>query len=475
MAGQREAALDPSGVRVAGHALERSQVPLLLTLAIGVFAGALDLGVLSPALPAIAHQFGISPRTIAWAFTLYLLANVISIPIASTLADRYGRRSIYMVCVATFVAGSILAIAAASYPVFLLARAIQAAGAGGIFPVATAAIADRVPQERRGAALGLLGAVWGLASIVGPNFGGVVTHFFSWHWIFVANVPLGIGVLIAARRYLPSAAPRVRGPLDVLGLATLTLGLLGVMIGLTRLDAHAADFGGGPTFATLAVGLVAFILLAAIERRAAQPVIAAYLFAKRQVALAYALEIAIGALEGALFFIPAALVAAQGLGSAQAGAISAIGALAFVIVIPLSGRALDRVGSRAVLAAGALLTALGLAGFALELSSLLGAVVSIAVAGIGFGSLLGAPTRYIITTEVPSSSRATAVGLLSIFLIVGMIVGASLAGGVIGNRIDDVAAYRTAYAVFAALALLTALGTLALASRTAEQRGAASA
>ena len=157
---------------VAGHRIDRSVVPLLVTLGLGVFAGALDLGVLSPALPALGAAFGVGPRDLAWVFTLYLLANVVSIPIATKLADRYGRRPVYIACVTVFALGSVLAIAAPTFAVFLVARAIQAAGAGGIFPVATAAIGDRVPAERRGAALGLVAATWGLAAVIGPTLGG---------------------------------------------------------------------------------------------------------------------------------------------------------------------------------------------------------------------------------------------------------------------------------------------------------------
>ena len=262
-------------------------------------------------------------------------------------------------------------------------------------------------------------------------------------------MPLAIVVIVLAQRYVPTTAARVRGPLDVAGIVVLAIGLLGVMIGLTRLDAHAASFGNGVTFGALAVAALAFAALVPIERRAAAPVIAPRLFATRQLAVTYALEILIGLLEGALFFIPAALVAADGITPIAAGGIAAIGAFTFVAVIPLAGRGLDAFGSRAVLLVGATLTAAGLLVFALSLQTLWLAIGSIALAGVGFGALLGAPTRYIITNEVPGSSRATAVGLLSVFLIIGQIFGGSLAGGAVGGRIDDVDAYRFAYEVFA--------------------------
>jgi len=464
-----EATAAADGAKVAGHRFDRAHAPLLLTLALGVFAGALDLGVLSPALPAIAHTFNIAPRAVAWTFTLYLFANVVSIPIASKLSDTLGRRPVYTFCVALFGAGSVLAIAAPSFGVFLFARAVQAAGAGGIFPVATAAIADRVPSERRGSALGLLGAVWGLAAIIGPNVGGIVTHFFSWHWIFAANVPLALVVIALTQRYVPNFAARVRGPLDIAGIATLAIGLLGVMVGLTRLDARTALVGNEVTAAGLAVALIAFGALVPIERRAAAPIIAPALFATRQLIVTYGLEVLIGLLEGALFFIPAALVAADRLTPVGAGGIAAIGALMFVAVIPLAGRALDAVGSRTVLLCGAAISALGLGLFAAALQTLWLAVIGITLAGIGFGALLGAPTRYIITNEAPQTMRATAVGLLSVFLIIGQIVGGSLAGGAVGGRVDDVGGYRFAYAMFAALAVVAVLGSLLLASRANER------
>ncbi len=452
----------PADTTLAGHRLDRSTVPLLVTLGLGVFAGALDLGVLSPALPALGHAFGVGPGSLAWIFTLYLLANIASIPIMTKLADRNGRRPIYIACVAIFAAGSVLAILARSFPVFLLARAIQAAGAGGIFPVATAAIADRVPIERRGAALGLVAATWGVAAIVGPSLGGILTHLLSWHWIFAANIPLAIVVIVMARTTLPTTVSNVRGPLDIGGIVTLTLSLLAVMIALTQLGAFLIPLliAGGAL-------LVAFI---AFERRAAEPVIRLYLFARRQLQVTYALEILIGILEGALFFIPAALVAAQHMSYAAAGGIAALGALMFVAVIPGAGRALDAVGSRWVLTVGTIFTAGGLLIFAFGFTSLWISIVAMVVAGIGFGALLGAPTRYIVTNSVTPDQRAGAVGLLSIFLIIGQILGGSLAGGIVAAHALETQGYRTAYCVFTAIAVLAAGLTFALQSKSAERR-----
>jgi MFS family permease len=452
---------------VAGHTLDRSTLPLLLTLGLGVFAGALDLGVLSPALPALGIAFGVGARDLPWIFTLYLLANVVSIPIMTKLADRNGRRPIYIACVSIFAAGSVLAIAAPSWPVFLTARAIQAFGAGGIFPVATAAIADRIPQERRGAALGLVAATWGVAAIVGPLVGGLLTHFLSWHWIFAANIPLSIVVIALARTTLPTTIANVRGPLDVPGILFLSFGLLCIMLGLTQYNVLGTT-NNWPAREWLLGGIASLVAFAFAERRAAQPVIPPHFFADSQLVVVYGLEVLIGILEGSLFFIPAALVAAQHLSYAAAGAVAAIGAFMFVAVIPGAGRALDAAGSRIVLAAGSVLTAAGLIIFAFGFGDIWTAIGSMVVAGTGFGALLGAPTRYIVTNRAGSAQRSAAVGLLSVCLIVGQILGGSLAGAVIGSH-GGVAGFHAAYLWFAGVAVVAVIVTFALHSKDRER------
>jgi MFS family permease len=419
---------------------------LLWTLALGVFAGALDLSVLSPALPALGRDFAVQTNELAWVFTLYLLVTVLSIALASTLADRYGRRPVYLACLALFAAGSVLAIAAPSFAVLLGARAIQALGAGGIFPVATATIGDVVPAGRRGAALGMVAATWGLAAVIGPVVGGLVTHFISWRWIFAANVPLAAITFALALRDVPLDAPRRREPLDVGGLALLCLGLLALTDGL---------IAGRPLIGVL--GIVILACFAIWETAARAPIVPLELLGTRQLVKTYALEIVIGILEGSLFFIPTVLVGAQGLSYLAAGLVAALGAFVFVAVIPTSGRALDRIGSRDVLLAGAMLTELGLAIFALGFESLALAIVAVIVAGAGFGALLGAPTRYIVTNETPERARATAVGFLSQALIIGQIVGSSLAGALFGLAQNEIAGYRHAYLAFCAVAFVALL------------------
>jgi EmrB/QacA subfamily drug resistance transporter len=433
---------------------------LLWTLALGVFAGALDLSVLSPALPALGHDFTVQTADLAWVFTLYLLVTVVSIAVASALADRFGRRPAYLGCIALFAIGSIVAMAAPNYGVFLFARALQALGAGGIFPVATAAIGDVVPRERRGAALGMVAATWGVAAVIGPLFGGLVTHFASWRWIFLPNIPLAALVFWLAMQHVPALAPRKKQPIDVMGLAFLCIGLLAVTDGL--IEEH------------LLLGILGAICLAGFwlwERYGARfPVVPPMLLRNAQLAKTYGLEVVIGILEGSLFFVPTVLVGAQHLSYVAAGSIAALGALAFVIVIPMAGRALDRVGSRDVLLVGTVAVEVGLGLFALGFSSIWLSILAMLVAGAGFGALLGAPTRYIVTNETHAHTRAIGVGLLSQCLIVGQIVGSSLAGGIIGMAAQEMIGYRQAYLAFCVVAFVALGLSASLKSRRQERR-----
>ncbi len=432
---------------------------LLATLALGVFAGALDLSVLSPALPALGRAFTVQTGDLAWIFTLYLLVTVVSIAVAGSMADRFGRRPIYLICISLFAAGSIVAILAPNYPVFLIARAIQALGAGGIFPVATAAIGDVVPPARRGAALGIVAATWGFAAVIGPSIGGLITHYVSWRYIFVLNLPLAAIVFAMALKEVPANAPRQRGPLDVVGLVLLCGGLLALMDGLIS--------------SGVVMGLAGVALLVGFafwERSARNPIVPIEILRTPQLVRTYALEVVIGILEGSLFFIPAVLVAADGLSSAAAGFVAALGAFMFVLVIPASGRALDRIGSRDVLLAGTIVSEIGLALFALGFNSLPVALIAIVIAGAGFGALLGAPTRYIVTNEMPEHARATAVGLLSQALIVGQILGSSLAGGLMSAAQTELTGYRHAYLAFCAVAFVALLLAAWLKPRDEERR-----
>ena len=147
---------------------------VLLVLFMGVLMGALDIAIVGPALPAIGNYFKVDIRSLAWIYTVYVLFFMVGTPLMAKLSDRMGRRFIYILDVALFGVGSFITAFSPSFEVLLIGRAIQGLGAGGIFPVASAFIGDTFPPENRGSALGIIGAVFGVAYIIGPILGGLL-------------------------------------------------------------------------------------------------------------------------------------------------------------------------------------------------------------------------------------------------------------------------------------------------------------
>src|SRR5437762_436543 len=139
---------------------------ILGLLFVGVLMAALDIAIVAPALPALRSAFHVDERSIAWVLTAYVLCNLIGTPIMATLSDARGRRPIYILAVSLFAVGSLVVALARTYGVLMAGRALQGFGAGGIFPVASAVIGDIIPLERRGRALGLIGAVFGVAFLI---------------------------------------------------------------------------------------------------------------------------------------------------------------------------------------------------------------------------------------------------------------------------------------------------------------------
>src|SRR5512140_3998761 len=182
---------------------EKQRNRILTVLFIGVLMAALDIAIVGPALPAIQKAFTVSDRTLTWMFSIYVLFNLIGTPLMAKLSDMFGRRSLYVLDVALFAFGSLLVAISPTFGVLLAGRAIQGLGAGGIFPVASAVIGDTFPPEQRGRALGLIGAVFGIAFLIGPIIGGVLL-LFGWPWLFLVNLPLAAGVIAASLRLLPA-------------------------------------------------------------------------------------------------------------------------------------------------------------------------------------------------------------------------------------------------------------------------------
>jgi EmrB/QacA subfamily drug resistance transporter len=460
-----EARRCPEGLPVDDAARHR----LLRVLFVGVLMAALDIAIVGPALPAIQQHFGIDARAAAWIFTVFVLFNLVSTPLMAKLSDRWGRRRVYTLDVALFAVGSLVVAASPTFGVLLVGRALQAIGAGGIFPVASAVIGDTFPRERRGRALGLIGAVFGMAFLIGPILGGVLLQL-SWQWLFLINLPIAAWLLVAAQRLVPDTRPP-RGPaFDWAGSAVLAAALVSLALGLsqvdgTRLLASLLDVSVGPL---LVVGLALLPVFWAIERRAADPIVRPTLLRHRQVRLVALFAVGGGLSEAAMVFVPSLAVASLGYGEATASFMLLPLVLALAVGAPTAGRLLDRVGSRAVVTAGLALIALGLLLFGHLADGLPGFVIAGVITGLGLSSLIGAPLRYILLNEAAAAERGAAQGLLTVFSNTGRLAGGALVGAVAASAPGG-EGFERALVVLGVVMALLVVPALALKDRHRER------
>lgn len=436
----------------------RKQWSILGTLLVGVFMGSLDITIVAPTLGAVVSDLGTDYRAVSWTLSLYVLVYVVASPLMTALSDRYGRRRLYVIDVGLFMAGSIIAAIAPSFWVLLLGRGVQALGAGGILPVASAVATEIVAVERRGAALGIVGSMWGVASVLGPNLGGFLTQHLGWRSVFWLNVPIGIVVTWLAARHLPQATPKKRGRFDAPGVVLLALGLLGLTAGLNQIGRGRAiveSLQMPRVWGAFAAGAVLLALFVWAESRAEEPIIRLKHLSRRNLVVANLLSLTAGVNEAGMVFVAAFSAAALGFSKQQAGSIITVIALALVVGTPVVGLLLDRFGAKRVLLVSTLLTALG--NFLLGRSTATWELfASLFVLGIGLSALLGAPLRYIAANETDATDRAAAQGVLSVFASTGISLGAAVVGALVQSSILEghaLEGYRHAYTVVAALGI----------------------
>jgi multidrug resistance protein len=432
-----------------------NQTAIMALLFVGVLMGALDLAIIGPALPAIQVEFDLNNRNLSWLFNVYVLAQLIGTPLFAKGSDRYGRRNVYMVCVSLFGLGSLLLVIASNYETLLLGRAVQGLGASGIFPVAAAVIGDTFPKEKQGSALGLIGAVFGLAFLIGPVLGGILLQY-SWQWLFMINLPIAVGLLVAAWRLLPSAGSSEQLPFDWLGGTVLTTLLFGFAVGVTNLDTaeFSASFASWQVWPFLLTGIVLLPLFWRIEKRAADPIIRPSFFDARQIRFVMMIAAGLGSIECAQVFFPALGVAGLGVSASTAAWLMLPGVFVMMLVSPLAGKVVDKIGPTRVIQGSLMVVLVGLLVYSLADITYVTFIGGGMIVGVGVAALLGAPLRYIVLEEARAEDRAATQGLLNIFLAVGQLSGAAIVGAVATSAGGGTEGYQAAFAVLAAITVV---------------------
>jgi EmrB/QacA subfamily drug resistance transporter len=410
-----------------------SKAKTLWTLAItsiALFMVVLDNLVVSTALPVIRVDLGATIEELEWTVNAYTLTFAVFLLIGAALGDRFGRRRMFATGLGVFTLASAAAALAPSMEALIAARAIQGLGGALVMPLTLTILSDAFPAERRGVALGIWGAIGGIAVASGPLVGGAVIEGISWQWIFWLNVPVG---LVLA----PLALARLRetfGPdkaLDLPGLALASAGLLGVVWGLV--NGNGDGWTSTQIVASLAAGVALLVAFVAWELRTAKPMLPMRFFRSRSFSAANGASLAMSfGMFGSIFLLTQFFQTAQGYSPLEAGLRVLPWTAMPMIVAPIAGALSDRVGSRSILAVGLGLQAVGLAWIAAVSSADVGyasLVGPFVVSGIGMGMFF-APMANVILGSVSPSEEGKASGVNNAVREVGGVFGVAVLASV---------------------------------------------
>jgi MFS family permease len=435
-----------------------------------VLIGALDISIVGPAIPAIENSIKVDRQLMSWIFSIYVLANLVGISLMAKLSDRYGRRYIYIIALTIFSIGSLVVAISHNFKLLLTGRVIQGFGASGIFPVASAVVGDIFPPEKRGRALGLIGSVFGIAFILGPIIAGVVLKYFVWNDLFYINLPIAMVLIYLSNKMLPSKPVDNVSSNDWKGIIILGAFLSTFAYGINRINANAfiESLLSVRVLPFLLFSLFAFVILIYFEKGTSSPVFNPRLFLARQIRLTGIIAIGTGIFQASFVFLPSMAIASFNVSAASASFILLPVVIATAVGSPVSGRLLDKYGSRILIIAGLVLAAVGFIFLSILSDTKLFFYTGGVFLGFGFAVLSGSALRYIMLNEVPVSERASTQGVITIFVSIGQMTGAAIIGTIVASNRIALNGYKQVFLFIAVFAFLLAATGVFLKSRKLE-------
>ena len=458
--------------RTAAAPATRGQRSWALVLtSVAFFMTALDSLVVVTALPAIHAGLGGSVATLEWTVNAYTLPFAAGIITAAALGDRLGRRRMYVTGLVLFTLASAACALAPSASALIGARAVQGLGAALVTPLSLTILAAAFPPERRGAIVGIWGAIGGLAVAGGPLVGGAVVQGLDWHWIFWINVPIGVAAAILSMTRLPESRGQHRR-LDIGGLTLVAAGAVALAWGLVRTT--DVGWGSAQVITALSLGGVLITAFIAWERRVPEPMLPLRLLRIRAFTAANATGfMSLAAITSAAFLMSQFFQLGLGYSPLATGLRFLPWTATPLLVAPVAGRLADRIGVRPLMSVGMAMQAAGLAWIAMDITA--GAsygelVLPLIIAGVGISMAI--PTTPTAALDaVPPADLGTASGVQNTLQRFGSVFGVAIvtaifsASGSLGSAAGVVAGIRPALATSAGLSLLGALAALATGRR----------
>ena len=443
---------------------------ILSVLFFGVLIAALDIAILGPSFRSINAFFEVDERTGAWVFIMFTLFTQVGIPLMSGFADRSGYRRAFSFGIGCFLVGLVLLVTAQSYAMLLVGRAFQGLGAAGLVPIASAVIGEIYPPEQRGRKLGLIGAVFGIAFIIGPIMSAVLIPY-GWQWPFIILLPIALFVGTLSLRVLPHS-PKISSaqPIDWTGTLTLIAGMVALALAINLIDQEnlVASLSRPIVWGGLIAAVVFVGLFVVIEQRSKHPYLRLELFRSSQVRIASLVSVGAGAAEATFLFLPSFAAVAYGVSDSRASMMLMPLVLALFVGSPLAGRLLDRLGSRTLVMAGTLITGVGMGLLGTGNPSIVIYYLGTAAIGLGLAVLLGSALSYILLNEARDAERTVAQGVIRLFKGVGRLIGGALIGAMAASGGLGIGGYQTGFLAVGSLCVILFIFSAGLKKRVVE-------